>query len=174
MIIAQEEIDMKKLVTVIVLAFTLLALAACGSSQQPEEAESTQIPNPWQECATLEEAEELAGFDIAVPDRIEGYPETLIQAAEDSMIQVFYLEDDSDDADSILIRKGIGTEDISGDYSEYAQNTEATMHGVEVTTKGSDGKIFTATWTQDGYAYSIHADSGTEYSLIEDLVELVK
>ncbi len=170
----QEVTEMKKLMTVSVLVFVLLALPGCGSSQQAEEAENTQIPNPWVDYATLEEAAEAAGFDIAVPDRIEGYPETRIQAVEDSMIQVFYMESNSDDADSVLIRKGNGTEDISGDYSEYTESTEVTMHGVEVSARGTDGRIFTATWTQDGYAYSISADRGMDQAQVEDLVELVR
>lgn len=167
---------MKKLLTASALALVLLALAACGSGGEPAEEENTQIANPWVECANLEEAAELAGFDIAVPDRIEGYPNTLIQAIEGSTIQVFYYDQDpaAGDASNVLIRKGVGTEDISGDYNEYPENETASIHGVDVTLRGSEGKIFTETWTQDGYAYSVHADEGMDRAQAEALVELVK
>ena len=33
---------------------------------------STEIANPYVDCETLEEAGELAGFDISVPEEIDG------------------------------------------------------------------------------------------------------
>ena len=165
---------MKKLITAILLLTAILALAACGGSQEPEETETTNMGNPWVDCATLEEAADLAGFRMAVPDRIEGYPNTFIQAVENSMIQVFYCETDPGDGDRVLIRKGVGTEDISGDYGEYSEVEIAALHGVDVTLKGEEGLVYTETWTQDGYAYSVSADTGMSRDQAESLVELVK
>ena len=42
----------------------------------------------------------------------------IIQAIENDIIQVIY----DDGTNSIYIRKGAGTEDISGDYNEYEQS----------------------------------------------------
>ena len=163
---------MKKLMTATVLLCLLLALAACGEAE-PQNANAV---NPWIDCATLAEAEDLAQFDIAVPDRIEGYPNTMIQAVKDEVIQVFYYDQEpgEGDRDVVLIRKGVGTEDLSGDYTEYPENETVAMHGVEVSLRGEDGLVYTAAWSQDGYTYSIHADSGMEKAQVEDLVELVK
>ena len=47
---------MKKLITAILLLTAILALAACGGSQEPEETETTNMGNPWVDCADLEEA----------------------------------------------------------------------------------------------------------------------
>ena len=163
---------MKKLITAALLLTSLLALAACGGSQEQEETETTNMGNPWVDCATLEEAADLAGFSIAVPDRIEGYPNTFIQAAENSMIQVYYSDTNPGDGDRVLIRKGVGTEDISGDYGEYPEVETASIHGVDVTLKGEDGLVHTAIWTQGGYTYSI--SGGLSREQIEELVELVK
>ena len=163
---------MRKLITAILLLTAILALAACGGSQEPEETETTNMGNPWVDCATLEEAADLAGFSIAVPDRIEGYPNTFIQAAENSMIQVYYSDTNPGDGDRVLIRKGVGTEDISGDYGEYPEVETASIHGVDVTLKGEDGLVHTAIWTQGGYTYSI--SGGLSREQIEELVELVK
>lgn len=163
---------MRKLITAALLLTSLLALAACGGSQEPEETETTNMGNPWVDCATLEEAADLAGFSIAVPDRIEGYPNTFIQAVENSMIQVYYSDTNPGDGDRVLIRKGVGTEDISGDYGEYPEVETASIHGVDVTLKGEDGLVHTAIWTQGGYTYSI--SGGLSREQIEELVELVK
>ena len=164
---------MKKLISAALLVAALFTLAACGSGQEPEEP-SAYMANPWVDCATLEDAARLAGFVMAVPDRIEGYPNTYIQAIEDYMIQVFYCVKDPGDGDRVLLRKGVGTEDISGDYGEYAENEVAALHGVVVTLKGEDGLVYTAVWTRDGYSYAISADAGMSREQIEDLVELVK
>ena len=165
---------MRKLLSAALLLTALLALAACGSSQAPEETENANMANPWVDCADLEEAADLAGFNIAVPDRIEGYPNTFIQAIENSMIQVYYSETDPGDGDRVLVRKGVGTDDISGDYGEYSEVEIAALHGVDVTLKGEEGLVYTETWTQDGYAYSVSADAGMSRDQAESLVELVK
>ena len=73
---------------------------------------STEIANPFVDCETLEEAGELAGFDISVPDEIDGgYTQGTIQAVENEMIQVIYT---TEAGEEITLRKGTGTEDISG------------------------------------------------------------
>ena len=165
---------MKKLITAILLLTAILALAACGGSQEPEETETTNMGNPWVDCASLEDAARLAGFVFMVPDRIEGYPNTFIQAMEDYMIQVFYCVKDPGDGDRVLLRKGSGAEDISGDYGEYPEVETAALHGVDVTLKGEDGLVHTAVWTRDGYSYSVSADAGMSREQIEELVELMK
>lgn len=169
---------MKKYIALIMAAALVFALTACGGGQEPEPEQegNEQIPNPWVDCATLEDAADIAGFSIAVPDRIEGYPEITIQAVEGDMIQVFYsdkpLEDESRNV--VLIRKGTGDEDISGDYNQYETNETLELHGVEVTCSGADQLVYKAIWTQDGYSYSICADNGLEAETVDALVELVK
>lgn len=158
------------------LFLALLALTACGAGGQPAEEPSAYAANPWVDCASLEEAADLAGFSLAVPDRIEGYPNVFLQAVENDMIQVFYCTKDpgAEGGSRVLIRKGVGTEDISGDYGQYAEEETVGMHGVDVSVKGEDGLVHTAIWTQAGYAYSISADDGLSRETVEGLVELVK
>ena len=38
-----------------------------------ENGENAQIPNPWQECGSLEEAGKLAGFSFMAPDTVDGF-----------------------------------------------------------------------------------------------------
>ena len=37
-----------------------------------DESENVQIPNPWQECGSLEEAGKLAGFSFTAPETVDG------------------------------------------------------------------------------------------------------
>ncbi len=82
----------KKSLFLLALLLTLL-LAACarktsGGGDAPPEGGNVQIPNPWADCSTLDEAARLAGFDIAIPGGFDGYPNKVFQAMEKSMIQV--------------------------------------------------------------------------------------
>lgn len=164
----------KLLLPVIVLLF--VALTACGTKVEPPESGNTQIANPWVDCATLEEAEDLVGFDLTVPDGIDGYPDRLIQAIRQDMIQVFYFSAGTNDEErvDVLIRKASGDGDISGDYNEYKEIVVETVGGVDVQLSGNDGLIYNAVWTEDGYSYAILAGEGLEKGVIEKLIEQVK
>lgn len=59
------------------------------------------------------------------------------------------------EADTLRYRKSQGTDDNSGDYNAYSQNTEAEISGNAVTLKGENGAYTLAVWTDGQYAYSI-------------------
>ena len=133
---------------------------------------STEIANPYVDCETLEEAGELAGFDISVPDEIDGgYTQGTIQAVENEMIQVIYT---TEAGEEITLRKGTGTEDISGDYTAYAEENTLDVDGTSVTARGSDGLVYAATWTDGTYTYSITASAGLESDSVSALVPSIQ
>ena len=142
-----------------------LSLAACGSNDNPAADKSkpgvVQPPSPFQPCDTLVAAEEMAGFELTLPKTADK-----LEAVENEMIQAFYGEDGSD----MLIRKGLGNEDISGDYNEYAQIE--TVDGV--TLKGADGRFSLAMWTDGDYTYSISVGSALSQTDMMALVVSVK
>ena len=132
---------------------------------------STEIANPYVDCETLEEAGELAGFDISVPDEIDGgYTQGTIQAVENEMIQVIYT---TEAGEEITLRKGTGTEDISGDYNEYAEENTLDVDGTSVTARG-DGLVYAATWTDGTYTYAITASAGLESDSVSALVPSIQ
>ena len=51
-----------------------------------------------------------------------------------------------------------GSDDISGDFTDYSENNSVDVNGNTVTMKGNDGKVSVATWTADGYAYAVDID----------------
>ena len=133
-----------------------------------EDGENIQIPNPWQECTSLEEAGRLAGFSFTAPQTVDGYTERYIAAIENEIAQVIF----SNGNDSELyFRKGAGGDDISGDCNTYTTIEEQTTDGHTVLCKGNDGLIYTATWTDGEYSYAVMCDAGMSVGQLTAWVE---
>ena len=179
----------KKVTLMILCAATMLSMAACGEKQDKtigaettsqtvaenedkiptdgtvatEEiliGDNTQIPNPFVDCDTLADAAALAGFDIIVPDSVDGYEERAITAMENNMIQVLYLHGD----DQVCVRKAATDEDCSGDYKAYSEEKTVTVGDKEVTMRGNNGKVMVAVWSEGGYSYSIGIYAYTQHN----------
>ncbi len=176
---------MKKLFLIVICAAAALALAACGGQKANSDPQANgqdntealggvQIPNPFTDCKTLEETEQLAGFDIALPGSMpEGYAISAYRVMKGRMIELIY----NSGSDEIRIRKGAGSEEISGDYSEYAETKTVTVGSLQVTMKGNGGKVNVASWFDGGYAFSITVNPGGEgvaEEAISDMVSAVK
>lgn len=132
------------------------------------QTQSTQIPDPFRDCSTLAEAEQAAGFSFQLPDRLPGWVSaTAIRAIPSSLIEVSYHGTD----ESLVLRKGPGSEDISGDYNTYPQVSTVEIGGRQVTVKGEGDTISTATWTDGGYSYAIHSAPGMDRDALSLLVE---
>lgn len=57
-------------------------------------------------------------------------------------------------------RKGIGSDDVSGDYNSYELTSEISVNNIKATLKG-DGGIYTlAIWTDSEFAYSLSLSEG--------------
>lgn len=159
---------MKKMLVIALCALLVLIPLACAKN-----GGESQIPNPFTDCETVADAEKLAGFTITAPDSVFG-DRTLsgIRAIEGQMIELIYQKDG--DADTELrIRKGVGSSDISGDYTRYVMTSTEEFSGRTVTVKGNDDTVSLLTWSDGDYAYSISDATGAEKlamtALIEDL-----
>jgi len=172
---------MKKILLMSVLC---LAIIACGKKEEAKQEmaetrnvtqeQSVGVPNPFVEVKTLDEAYKIAGFTLSVPTTYEDYKKQVIQAIENDMIEVIYIEEESG-YEGLRIRKAKGTDDISGDYNEY-KNVETVKVGDYDVTEKSDGKnIFVTTWTDGTYSYAIDIDRA-ELSKedIENLISNIK
>ena len=135
-----------------------------------DESENVQIPNPWQECTSLEEAGKLAGFSFTAPETVDGYTECYIAAIEGDIAQVIFSNGDEDDS-TLYFRKGLGGDDISGDSNTYTTIEEQTVDGHTVLCKGNDGLIYTATWTDGEYSYAVMCDAGMSVGQLTAWVE---
>jgi len=163
-------IDRRTFVSLMLGTLTMpVALTACGSSSdEPAASESqTQIANPFVDCESASEAAQLAGFEVTFPESVPGCSERLYQAVEGEMVQCIYSSGDTE----VLIRKGMGTDDISGDYTDYGEVNTVDVAGTEVTEKGEDGLVFAATWVRDGFAFAIDANEGLDAETIGHLAQ---
>ena len=106
---------MKKLTSMLLALALVLSLAACAQSAKPAakpdqpaqtetadsknaqaetaEIENVQIPNPWTDYDSKDDAAQAAGFDLAVPDEISGCSEKsyrVLSAEGDVMFEIIY------------------------------------------------------------------------------------
>lgn len=199
---------MKKMTALALSAVMALSLVACGekgntvddnativgddpATWEPtitidsEQKSDIEIPDPFSECSSLEEAAQNAGFSFNVPETVDGYAQRIIRttAGEEgsAMIEVIYQNEidgneSTDSADEIRMRKAKGDEDISGDYTEYSETSSLTVGNIQVTVKGGHGNINLATWTDNGYTYSIgvYSETGITVEEMSDFIAAVK
>lgn len=129
----------------------------------------TQIPSPFTDCKTLEEAASLTGFTLNVPEEINEYVLDNISVMNYDMIQVIYRNGES----RLSIRKAIGNEDISGDYNEYEEIKTITVKDLQVITRGANGKVGSVIWTDEKFTYSILVDSAISNEEVTSIVQMI-
>lgn len=139
------------------------AITGDSGSISIQTESTTQLPNPFTTCATLGEAEAQAGFSLTLPD--SGTPES-ISVLPHQMIQVCT-------ESGLTIRKALGQEDVSGDYTDYPQVDTISSHGAALTLKGDGTRVMVAVWTAGDYTYSIHSASGLSREAILSLAAAV-
>lgn len=146
--------------------------SSTGISSSETESSDFQIPSPFQECDTMEQAAALTGFSMAVPETYGTYTHTVIQAVEQDMIEVIYQDDNGEEG--IRIRKANGTEEISGDYNEYDSDQMVELHEMQVRLRGNGGMVSVAEWTDGTYSYAIDLVEGVEQEVIAELMTQIQ
>lgn len=131
----------------ILLGNNAVALEDGKITVQVQEPEGVRPPSPFIPCATMAEAEDLAGFGLTAPKEAD-----TIEAWEGVMIQTIYGREN----ETMRIRKAAGEGDISGDYTNYDQ--VKTVNGVTI--KGAGDVFSLAVWEKGGYAYSVSVAAG--------------
>lgn len=153
-----------------------LDISALMDETTSEDSASVSAEDPFTEVTDMDAAAELAGFEMTVPAAEGDYPDTIIRVMEGELIEVLYVNDANETEEgadeAYRIRKGTGEDDISGDYTEYENETTQTIGENTVTLKGDGDSWSVAIWTQDGYAYAVDAQ---DHPLsLETMTELVQ
>ena len=137
-----------------------------------EKGNLAGMPNPFTDNSTLEEAEKNAGFNIQVPDQVQGVSASAFRNLSKELLEVIYYNGDQEVA---RIRKGTGRDDISGDYVGYSEIKNEKIGDRDVTLKGNDGKVVLAIWKDGEYSYAVSVDEqGVSLDEMTALVEAVR
>lgn len=139
-----------------------------GNTDEEPTADNTQIPNPWQEYKTVAEAAEATGISFSAPEKLGSFKVSYVQAMN-GIVEVRY----SDGSSEICVRKGEGTDDISGDYNVYKNVSEMQIGGNTVTIKGNGDGVNSVTWTDGTYSYSIYSENEQAAKLVESIIAVV-
>lgn len=149
------------------------AASTAGSASSSATSDTAQIiPNPWADCTTLADAAALTGYDFTVPDSVDGYPDVTIAVLEsEQLTEVQYSSGNA----RLCLRKAPGSDDISGDFNQYAESNAVDVDGRSVTLQGNDGHVQLATWLDGDYTYSIgiYREDGTGLTA-DEMTALVK
>lgn len=122
-----------------------------------DEADDTaEIPSPLTEHADIASLETAVGFKLRCPALPEGYRADSFIDISGTLAEVFYMSD----KDTVVFRMEKGdSADISGDYNVYADKKTVEVGGVSVSVEGN-GDVCKATWSKDGFAFSLTSEKG--------------
>ena len=176
---------MKRCIALAMSAALALSITACGNSSKPaasqsgsssdassvEVGENTQIPNPWQDFESLEEAVKAVGFDFVAPDTLAGCDKIAYQAIpDDQIVEVLYLNGEER---QVSVRKAASSENISGVYTQFDQVEQVEVDGRSVTMSGDGETVSLTTWTDGDYSFSVYADNGLAQGDMAQLVSQI-
>ena len=139
-------------------AVVLLAAVTLQNSRmntEPDEQGGVTVANGIVEAADAQALSKAVGFPVP---ELTGLPfpvkDTTYASYWGDLAQISYVGEEQ----TITLRVQAGSEDVSGDYNNYAEISTVTINGCDVTFKGNDGTVSTAIWTNDGYSYAVSAD----------------
>ena len=141
-----------------------------------KQDENVQIPNPFTEYKTIDEAKKAVSFDAKLPSVLpKGYEASYISTLSDGFLQVTYTNGDNE----INYRTAKGNDDISGDYTVYKETKQIKVNDIAVTVRegGTDfeGKASSgAIWTDGGFAYSIYSSKALSEKELAEIIKNVK
>ena len=124
-----------------------------------------------EEVESMQQATELTGFTMRIPEGKAPYTEKTISVIGEDMIEVAYSKEEPS-AVGYSIRKARAEGDISGDYTEYTESKEVDFEGRKVTLKGEAGTYSLALWEENGFSYAVQAQEKPMTE--EEILEIVK
>ena len=145
--------------------------AAEGGELKDNSAGITAKGRSVEEVGSMQQATELTGFTMRVPEGKAPYTEKTISVIGEDMIEVAYSKEEPF-AVGYSIRKARAEGDISGDYTEYPDIREVDFEGRKVTLKGEAGTYSLALWEENGFSYAVKAQE--QPMMEEEILEIVK
>ncbi len=125
-------------------------------SKDAASGDAVEIPNPltgYEDIAALEKA---VGFKLICPTLPDGYKADSFIDISGTLAEVNY----TNGTDTICFRMEKSDEsDISGDYNVYSTKKTLTAGDTAVTAEGGES-INKATWTKNGFSFSLTSEKG--------------
>ena len=145
--------------------------AAEGGELKENSAGVTAKGRSIEEVASMQQATELTGFTMRIPEGKAPYTEKTISVIGEDMIEVSYSKEEPFAVGS-SIRKARAEGDISGDFTEYPDIREVDFEGRKVTLKGEAETCSLALWEEKGFSYAVKAQEKPMTE--EEILEIVK
>ena len=142
-------------------------LSSNDLTEQEQDSDLTAALPP----AELDSAEELSdavGFETAGVPSLAAQASQISYTAIGDLAQIDYQVSDDQ---RISFRKSPGSDDNSGDYTDYSVVKTITVSDCSVTIKGADNTFRLAIWNHDGYAYSIWFSEAVTQAELENILE---
>lgn len=131
-----------------------------GASSQSSSVSAATVSQPQaeQSFASLSDAAAALGFTPLVPAEVPaGFTLTAIRTLDGGMLELEYTSGRS----SILFRTAPGSDDLSGDNTEYAYTATIDEEGAARSYSGaSEQKLNLAVWAQGDASYAVIAPQG--------------
>ena len=124
-----------------------------------------------EEVESMQQATELTGFTMRIPEGKAPHTEKTISVIGEDMIEVAYSKEEPF-AVGYSIRKARAEGDISGDFTEYPDIREVDFEGRKVKLKGEAGTCSLALWEENGFSYAVKAQENPMTE--EEILEIVK
>lgn len=123
-----------------------------------------------EEAASVEELSGLVSFQVQeLSDLAEEADSTAYLSYWGNMAEIVYYGSEQ----TATYRMAKGSEDISGDYNEYAVSEIEQVGETSVTLKGNADGYTLITWSKDGYSYSVSLEKPVEKTQILDMLQPV-
>lgn len=104
------------------------------------------------EAVSLQELSDIVGFEINEEFSLPFEPDEILYTSYwQDLAEIEY----SGEGQSAIYRVSRGTEDNSGDFTEYDSSTEIIAAGCSVVLRGDDGRYTLAIWTDGEFSYSL-------------------
>lgn len=130
----------------------------------------TQIPNPFTEYETIDEALKAVNFNALYPANApEGYEVSDIFVMSGELLQIVYKNADNE----IIYRTQKGTGDISGDYNTFKSTQVLKVGDITASVRTSDNGM-SVIWTSNGLTYSVYSDKALTNESISPIISSVK
>lgn len=154
----------------VILLTGLLLMPGLLRKNQTEEQGNVSIANGIVEKDSLEQLSEAVGFSVADVTGLPFTPKkTTYWSYWDELAQIEY----EGEGQSAVFRQSEGTEDNSGDYSEYACVKELQVGEMKATLKGETEQYKLAIWTDGESSYSMEIESGLSEEAWAALIETI-